>query len=175
MNSRSSGQQIKNDAKTLFFHLLSPFHGNILQLQQYWHLFCFAILGSSSTVIHSVKQRLLRNRPRSALQPLVTSCAKDYKGHSLVQTIFTEPPNNTNTVTDKLGFQTCPRHLNTDSTNFLCPFLSGLTVSLYTGHNHMDRFVSLYTKYWTMCTVQANPCNVLFLLVAACFPTPHPP
>ena len=33
-----------------------------LQLQQYWHLYCFAILISTSTVIHSVKQRLLRNR-----------------------------------------------------------------------------------------------------------------
>ena len=27
------------------------------------------------------------------LRPLATSCAKDYKGHSLVQTSFTEPPN----------------------------------------------------------------------------------
>ena len=27
------------------------------------------------------------------LQPLATSCTKDYKGHSLVQTSFTEPPN----------------------------------------------------------------------------------
>ena len=47
-----------------------------LQLQQYWHLYCFAILGSTSTVIHSVKQRLLRNRPGSALRPLATSCAR---------------------------------------------------------------------------------------------------
>ena len=27
------------------------------------------------------------------LRPLMTACAKDYKGHSLVQTSFTEPPN----------------------------------------------------------------------------------
>ena len=27
------------------------------------------------------------------LRPLATSCMKDYKGHSLVQTSFTEPPN----------------------------------------------------------------------------------
>ena len=27
------------------------------------------------------------------LRPLTTSCAKDYTGHSLVQTSFTEPPN----------------------------------------------------------------------------------
>ena len=28
------------------------------------------------------------------LRPIVTSCAKDYKGQSLMQTSFTEPPNN---------------------------------------------------------------------------------
>ena len=50
------------------------------------------ILDSTSTVIHSVKQRLLRNRPGSALRPLVTSCAKDYKAHSLKQTSFAESP-----------------------------------------------------------------------------------
>ena len=44
--SRSSGQP-KNDAKTLFFHHPSPFTGN----------FCI--------VMHSVKQRLLRNWPGS--------------------------------------------------------------------------------------------------------------
>ena len=43
----------------------------------------FAILGSTSTVIHNVKPRLLRNRPGSALRLLSTSCAKDYKAHSL--------------------------------------------------------------------------------------------
>ena len=40
--------------------------------------------------IHSVKQRLLRNQPGS---DAATSCTKDYKGHSPVQTSFTEPPN----------------------------------------------------------------------------------
>ena len=44
------------------FHPLSPV---ILQLQQWWHLCCFTILGSTSIVIHSVKQCLLRNRPGS--------------------------------------------------------------------------------------------------------------
>ena len=43
-----------------------------------------------SIVIHSVKQLLLRNRPGS---DGATFRAKDYKGHSLVQTSFTEPPN----------------------------------------------------------------------------------
>ena len=31
--------------------------------------------------------------PEVTLQPLAISCVKDYKGHSLVQTSFTEPPN----------------------------------------------------------------------------------
>ena len=62
-NSRSSDLP-KNDAKTLF-STLHPLSTVILQLQQWWHLYCFAILGSTSTVIHSVKQRLLRNRPGS--------------------------------------------------------------------------------------------------------------
>ena len=34
--------------------------------------------------------------PEVTLQPLATSCAKDYKGHSLMQTSFTEPPNKKN-------------------------------------------------------------------------------
>ena len=43
-------------------HSLSPV---ILQLQQWWHLYCLAIVGSTSIVIHSVKQRQLRDRPGS--------------------------------------------------------------------------------------------------------------
>ena len=50
-------------------------------------------LGSTAIVIHSVKQGLLRNWPGSNA---ATSCTKDYKGHSLVQTCFTEPPNSDN-------------------------------------------------------------------------------
>ena len=55
----------KKDAKTFFVHAPSPFPGNCLQLLQWWHLHCFAILGSTFILIHSVKQRLLRNRPGS--------------------------------------------------------------------------------------------------------------
>ena len=40
-----------------------------------------------------MKQRLLRNRPGSALRPLATSCTKDYKAHSLEQSSFAEWPN----------------------------------------------------------------------------------
>ena len=61
------------------------------QLQQWWHMYCFAMLGSTSIVIHSVKQRLLRNWPKS--DAATTSCAKDYKGHSLVQFSSTELSN----------------------------------------------------------------------------------
>ena len=68
-NSGSSGQP-KNYAKTLFFHPPSPFP-SYLQLQQWWHMYCFAVLGSTSSVIHSVKQRLLRNWPGS---DAATSC-----------------------------------------------------------------------------------------------------
>ena len=75
-NSRSFGQP-KNDAKTLYFH---------------------AILGSTSTVIHSVKQRLLRNRPGN---DAATSCdfLRERLRRAITITIthkkpsFTEPPN----------------------------------------------------------------------------------
>ena len=82
MNWQSSGEP-KNDAKTLFVHPPAPFHGNFCNCNSNWHLYCFAILISTSTVIHGVKQHLLRNRPGSALQPLATSFAKDYKARSL--------------------------------------------------------------------------------------------
>ena len=52
-----------------FFPLSIPWY--FLQLQQWWHLYWFAILGSTSIVTHSVKQRLLRNQPGS---DAATSC-----------------------------------------------------------------------------------------------------
>ena len=36
-----------------------------VERQQWWHLYCFTFLGSTSIVIHSMKQRLLRNQPGS--------------------------------------------------------------------------------------------------------------
>ena len=92
MNLRSTGQP-KNDAKTLFSHPPSDFHGNFCNCNSIGICTAFVILGSTSTVIHSMKQRLLRNRPGSALRPLATSCAKDYKARSLQQTSFAESPN----------------------------------------------------------------------------------
>ena len=49
-------------------------------------------LGSPSIVILSVKQRLLKIGPEVTMRPLATSWAEDYKGPSLVQTSFSEPP-----------------------------------------------------------------------------------
>ena len=92
-NSRSSDQPQNRRRKDTFCLPSIPFPRSFLQLQQNWHLYCFAILISTSTVIHSVKQRLLRNRPGSALRlPLATSFAKHYKAHSLQQTSFAESP-----------------------------------------------------------------------------------
>ena len=92
MNSRSSGQP-KNDAKTLFFHPPSPFHGNFRNCNSIGICTALQFQVSTSMVINSVKQRLLRNWPGSALRPLATSCAKDYKAHSLWQTSFAKSPN----------------------------------------------------------------------------------
>ena len=55
----------KQQHKDTFLPPSIPLPRYFLQLQQWWHLYCFAILGSTSTVIHSVKQSLLRNRPGS--------------------------------------------------------------------------------------------------------------
>ena len=91
MNSRSSGQP-KKRCKDPFFQVSSPFPGNFCNCNS------IGICTASQfqvqlPVIHSVKQRLLINWPEMTLQPLATSCAKDYKQHSLLQTSFTELPN----------------------------------------------------------------------------------
>ena len=76
------------------------------QTQQLWHLYCFAILGSTSSVIpwtyrvyrvHGSTQREPTPTQKSArkwqVRPFATSCAKHYKGHSLVQSSFAKLPN----------------------------------------------------------------------------------
>ena len=55
----------KKRCKDTFFPPSIPFPWYFLQLQQWWHLYCFAVLGSTSIVIHSMKQHLLRNWPGS--------------------------------------------------------------------------------------------------------------
>ena len=80
----------KNDAKTLFptLHPLSPV------IFATATVLTFVLLRNSRfnfpCYTQRRMQRLLRNRPGS---DAATFCAKDYKGHSLAQTSFTEPPN----------------------------------------------------------------------------------
>ena len=90
-NLQSSGQP-KNDAKTLFFHPPSPFPGN----------FCNCNSGGICTASQFEFQLPLlytawsntysEISPEVMLQPLLTSCTENYKGHSLMQTSFTELP-----------------------------------------------------------------------------------
>ena len=65
-----------------------------VKMQQRWHLYCFAILGSTSIVTHSVKQCLLKNHPGSD-----AATSRDFlhkrlqRAFTHVQTSLTEPPN----------------------------------------------------------------------------------
>ena len=82
-NFSTNSCQQKPDAKTLFFpHPPSTFPG--------------------SNICSEIGLEVM-------LRPLTTSCTKDYKGHLLVQTSFTEPPNTDEVVTMcgcvKDGFQ----------------------------------------------------------------------
>ena len=95
-NLRSSAPP-KIDVKTLFFffffsilHHLSPvIFANatvlafLLLLGYRFNFHCY--IQREPTPI----QKSARKRQR---RPLATSCAKDYEGHSLVQTSFSEPP-----------------------------------------------------------------------------------
>ena len=94
-NSQSSGQP-KNSVKTLIFFTLdnlSPVF--FLQTQQ-------LLLCNSRFNFHcctqckpTPTQKLARKCHKWQLQPFMTSCMKDYKGHLLVQTSFMELPNRT--------------------------------------------------------------------------------
>ena len=85
----------KNDTKTLFFHPPSPFPGN----------FCNCNSGGICTALQFLVQLPLlytvwsnaysEISPVVTLRALATSCVKDYKGHSIVQTSFIESPNST--------------------------------------------------------------------------------
>ena len=55
----------------------------------------FVLLRNSRFNFHCYPQREATRTqigPEVTLRPIATSCAKDYKGHSLVQASFTEPP-----------------------------------------------------------------------------------
>ena len=92
MNSQSSGQP-KKWCKDTFFHPPSPFLGNFCNCNSSG--ICTAL--NSRFNFHCYTQHEATPTRKSAwkwqLQPLMTSCAKDCKGHSLMQTSFTEPPN----------------------------------------------------------------------------------
>ena len=83
----------KNDAKTLFstLHPLSPV------IFATATVVAFVLLCNSKFSFRCYTQCELMHTWKSAqnwqLRPLATSCVKDYKGHSLMQTGFTEPPN----------------------------------------------------------------------------------
>ena len=72
----------KKMTQTLFFYLPSPFPGN----------FCNCSSGgicNASQLLYSTSSNTYSEIGLEVmLQPLATSCVKDYKGHSLVQTSF---------------------------------------------------------------------------------------
>ena len=74
----------KTMQRHFFFNPPSPFPGNFSNCNN------GGICTASQTACSNAYTEI---GPEVMLQPLVTSCAKDYKGHSLVQTSFTEPPN----------------------------------------------------------------------------------
>ena len=97
-NSWSSGL-LKNDAKTLFFpilrHLSTVIFANatvmalVLLPSSRFNFHCYTQCEPTPT------QKLTR---KWQLWPFATSCVKDYEGHSLLQTSFTEPPNTANSM-----------------------------------------------------------------------------
>ena len=90
MKSRSSGQP-KKRRKDTFFPTLYPLFPVIFATAT---VVTFVLLSNSRFNFHCYTQLEATPTQKSAWKrPLATSCAKDYEGHSLVQTSFTEPPN----------------------------------------------------------------------------------
>ena len=81
----------KRHKDTFFLHPPSPFSSNFCN--------CGSICIASQFQVQLPLLYTMRSNayseisPEVTLRPLATSCVKDYKGHSLVQTSFTEPPN----------------------------------------------------------------------------------
>ena len=97
-NSRSSGQP-KIDAKTLFPHPPSPFPGNFCNCNSGGICIASQFYVQLPLLYTAWSNAYSEIGPGVTLRPLATSCAKDCKGHSLVQTSFTEPPNRQHTPT----------------------------------------------------------------------------
>ena len=95
MNLQSSAVfwSSKKWCKDTFFHTL---HSLSLVIFATATVVAFVLLGNSRFNYHCCTQHEApptRYWPRSDTGPLVTSCMKDYQGHSLMQTSFTELPN----------------------------------------------------------------------------------
>ena len=89
----------KNDTKTFFSHPPSPFPGNFCNCNSGGVLLCNSRFKFHCYTQHEATptQKLAR-KWRCNLSWLLMQ--KDYKGHSLVQTSFTEPPNKYTTLVD---------------------------------------------------------------------------
>ena len=84
--------------KTMQRHFFSILHPLSLVIFATATVVAFVLLHNSKFNFHCYTQREATNTyseisSEVTLQPLVTSCTKDYKGHSLMQTSFTELPN----------------------------------------------------------------------------------
>ena len=91
-NSRSSGLP-KNKVKTLFPHSPSPFPCNFCKHNNNGIFTASQFYIQLSLLYTALSNAYSEIGPEVTLRPLATSCAKDYKGHSLMQTSITEPPN----------------------------------------------------------------------------------
>ena len=83
----------KNTAQRHFFSTLHPLSPVIFATAT---VVAFVLLRNSRFNFHCHTQHNAYSGigPEVTLRPLAVSCAKDYKGYLLVQTSFTEPPNN---------------------------------------------------------------------------------
>ena len=83
----------KTTQRHLFFHPPSPFPGNFCNCISGGICIAFQFLVQLSLLYTAWSNTYSKISLEMMLRPLVTSCVKDYKGHSLVQTSFAELPN----------------------------------------------------------------------------------
>ena len=100
-NLRYSGE-LKNDVNKLF----STLHRLSSVIFATATVASFVLLRHSRLNFHCYTQREPTPTQKSVqkwqLRPFTTSCSKDYEGHSLVQTSFTEPPNRLQSILSSL-------------------------------------------------------------------------
>ena len=83
----------KKQHKDTFLPPTSPFPGNFCNCISGGICFASQFEVQLSLLYTAWSNAYSEIGPEVTLLPLMTSCVKDYKGHSLVQTSFTEPPN----------------------------------------------------------------------------------